>query len=43
MQTEVSDGNVYATVDGEVVSLLSEEEARMTMQPILKVSGGGGF
>ncbi|MBQ3503930.1 MAG: biotin/lipoyl-binding protein [Oscillospiraceae bacterium] len=43
MQTEVSDGSVYATVDGEVVSLLSEEEARMTMQPMLKVSGGGGF
>ena len=43
MQTEVSDGAVRATVDGEVVSLLSEEEAKMTMQPILKVSGGGGF
>ena len=43
MQTEVSDGSVRATVDGEVVSLLSEEEAKMTMQPILKVSGGGGF
>ena len=43
MQTEVGDGKVYATVDGEVVSLLSEEEARMTMQPIMKVSGGGGF
>ena len=43
MQTEVSDGSVRAEVDGEVVSLLSEEEAKMTMQPILKVSGGGGF
>ena len=43
MQTEVSDGAVRATVDGEVVSVLSEEEAKMTMQPILKVSGGGGF
>ena len=43
MQTEVSDGTVRATVDGEVVSLLAEEEARMTMQPLLKVSGGGGF
>ena len=42
-QTEVSDGKVYATVDGEVVSLLTEEEAKMTQQPILKVSGGGGF
>ncbi|MBQ8835160.1 MAG: biotin/lipoyl-binding protein [Oscillospiraceae bacterium] len=43
MQTEMDDGNVYAEIDGEVVSVLTEEEARMTMQPILKVSGGGGF
>ncbi len=43
MQTEVSDGNVYAEIDGTVVSLLSEEEAKMTMQPLMKVSGGGGF
>ena len=43
MQTEVSDGAVRATVDGEVVSLISEEEAKMTMQPMVKVSGGGGF
>jgi len=41
--TEVSDGKVYARIDGEVVSVLTEEEARLTMQPILKVSGGGGF
>ena len=41
--TEVSDGKVYARIDGEVVSVLTEEEARQTMQPILKVSGGGGF
>lgn len=43
MQTEVSDGKVYAEIDGEVVSVLTEEEAKMTYQPILKVSGGGGF
>ena len=43
MLTEVSDGKVYAEIDGEVVSLLTEEEAKMTYQPILKVSGGGGF
>lgn len=43
MQTEVSDGNVYAEIDGTVVSLLSEEEARMNMQPLMKVSSGGGF
>ena len=41
--TEVSDGKVYARIDGEVVSVLTEEEARATSQPILKVSGGGGF
>ena len=43
MQTEVNDGNVYADVDGTVVSVLSAEEADMTGQPIIKVSGGGGF
>ena len=43
MQTEVSDGNIYADVDGYVVSLLTEEEAQMTGQPLMKVSGGGGF
>ena len=42
-QTEASDGKVYATIDGEVVSLLTEEEAKLQMQPFLKVSGGGGF
>ena len=43
MQTEVKDGNVYAQIDGEVVSMLTEDEAKMMMQPILKVSGGGGY
>lgn len=43
MQTEVSDGNVYAEIDGTVISLLSVEEAQMTQQPLMKVSGGGGF
>lgn len=42
-QTEVSDGNVYAEIDGVVVSLLSPEEAQMMMQPVIKVSAGGGF
>ena len=41
--TEVSDGNVYAQIDGVVMSLLSEEEAREQGQPLMKVSGGGGF
>jgi hypothetical protein len=43
MQTEVSDGNIYAQIDGQVVSLLTEEDAQMTMQPIMKISDGGGF
>ena len=43
MQKEVSDGSVYAESDGKIVSLLSEEEAKDSKQPILKVSGGGGF
>ena len=42
-QTEVSDGNVYAQIDGVVVSLLTQEEAEMMQSPILKVSAGGGF
>ncbi len=43
MQREVSDGYVYAEVDGEVVSLLDPEEAKSSNQPVVKVSGGGGF
>ena len=43
MLTEVSDGNVYSEIDGEVVSVLTEEEAKLQRQPIVKVSGGGGF
>ena len=42
-QTEVSDGKVYAEIDGVVVSLLTQEEAEMMQMPILKVSAGGGF
>ena len=42
-QKEASDGNVYAQIDGTVVSLLSEDEASQTGQPLMKVSGGGGF
>ena len=43
MQLEVSDGAVRASIDGSVISLLSEDEAKKTQQPMLKVSGGGGF
>ena len=43
VQRELGDGNVYAQIDGKVVSLLTEEEARERKQPFVKVSGGGGF
>lgn len=43
MLTEVSDGNIYSEVDGKVVSVLTEEEAKAQKQPVVKVSGGGGF
>ncbi len=43
MERELGDGNVYAEIDGKVVSLLTEGEARQQKQPLIKVSGGGGF
>lgn len=43
MQRELGDGNVYAEIDGKVVSLLTEDEAREQKLPLIKVSGGGGF
>lgn len=42
-QREANDGNIYAQVDGTVVSVLTPEEAVANQQPIVKVSGGGGF
>ena len=42
-QKEANDGNIYAEVDGTVVSVLTEEEARANQTPIIKVSGGGGY
>ena len=43
MERELGDGNVYAEIDGKVVSLLTEEDARSRQEPLVKVSGGGGF
>lgn len=43
MEREMSDGNVYAEIDGKVVTCLTAEEAKQTQQPMLKISGGGGF
>ena len=40
---EAENGQVLAQIDGTVVSLLTEDEAKKSSQPILKVSGGGGF
>lgn len=42
-QAEVNDGNVYAQLDGVVVSVLSEEQAKADLSPVIKVSDGGGF
>lgn len=42
-QAELGDGNVYAQTDGRITALLSQEEAKETHNPILKLSGGGGF
>lgn len=42
-QTEAGDGCVRAQIDGTVVSVLTEEDAKAMQQPILKVSSGGGF
>lgn len=43
MQKELSDGNIYAEQDGKVISVLTEEEAKLDSQPIIKVSSGGGY
>ena len=43
MEREFNDGSIRATLDGQVVSLLSEEESRQNKLPMMKVSGGGGF
>ena len=43
MERELGDGNIYSEIDGKVVALLTEEEARERKEPLLKVSGGGGF
>ena len=42
-KTEIDNGEVTAAIDGTVVSLLSEEEAKASRQPFVKISGGGGF
>jgi hypothetical protein len=43
MEKEASDGTVYAQFDGVVVSVLDPDTAYQSNEPLLKVSGGGGF
>lgn len=43
MQKEADDGQVVAEFDGTVVGLLDAESAAMFGEPLMKVSGGGGY
>lgn len=43
MKKEASDGNVYAEFDGVVVSVLEPSNAKELNQPMLKITGGGGY
>lgn len=43
MQKEADSGQVVAEFDGTVVGMLDPESALAMNQPLLKVSGGGGF
>ena len=43
MQKEADNGQVVAEFDGKVINLLDEETASMTGEPLLRVTGGGGY
>lgn len=43
MQKEFDNGVVTSDIDGYVVSVLSPEEALANNEPVVKISGGGGF
>lgn len=43
MQKEFDNGEVTSEIAGHVVSVISAQEAAETGEPIIKVSGGGGF
>lgn len=43
MQKEFDNGVVVSDIDGYVVSVQSPEDALLNDQPVIKVSGGGGF
>lgn len=42
-QAELNNGSVVSTMDGEVTSVLTEDEAREQNQPLITVSSGGGY
>ena len=43
MRKEASDGNVRAEFDGVVVSVLNPSSAEALNQPMIKLTGGGGY
>ena len=43
MQKEADSGEIIAEFDGVVVGLMDPESASMSGEPVLRVSGGGGF
>ena len=43
MQKEADSGEVVAEFDGTVVGIMDPEAAEMSGQPVMRVSGGGGF
>jgi len=43
MQKEADDGQVVAEFDGKVVGMLDAESAAMFGEPLMKVTGGGGY
>ena len=43
MQKEADSGEVIAEFDGTVIGVLDPETAQMTGEPLMKVTGGGGF
>lgn len=43
MQKEADDGQVIADFDGKVINLMDPESIRFTHEPLMKVTGGGGY
>ena len=43
MKQELSDGTVYAEMDGTIASVTSADEAANSGEPIIKLAGGGGY